>query len=209
MHEFQYKLFEIFRLKRREIARRDNIPYLQVFRDRTLEDLATHLPKTREEFRQIWGIDEERTEWYADDFLPIIRQYCRENELVPLQQVAEVSAFGNNPPAVVPVAEEQYANPSKYAPRLYELLRVERNRIAEERGINAFQVFWNRTLKQMAVYLPQTRNEFLNIDRIGPWKTERYADRFLPIIRDFCRENDISYDRVEPSLRELLDWLRS
>ncbi len=202
--EFQYALFELLRLRRIEVARRDNTNDLQVFRDRTLEDLATHLPKTREEFRQIWGVDEGRTARYADDFLPIIRQYCGETNEPPLQQVAESSvAFDQNPTAIISVEEEQYADPNEYAPRLYELLRDERDRIPER--VNAFQ---DRTLKQMAAYLPQTESEFLNIDRIGSLLTERYADRFLPIIRDFCRENGISYDRIEPRQRELLDWLR-
>ena len=190
----------------RELAREEGGG---IFTHRTLREMSERLPKTKTEFRRIHGVGPVKTKKYADIFLKIISDYCEEQGHPPSPQVAEASAAcDQNPPAIVPVDEEQYADPSEYAPRLYKLLKAERNRIAREEGVRGFRVIWNRTLKQIAVYLPQTKREFFDTPGIGLKKTNRYADRFLPIIRDFCRENDISYDRVEPNLRELLDWLR-
>ena len=184
------KLYDLLLEKNRELAKKEGGG---IFTHRTLREMSSLLPQTEAEFRQIHGIGPVKTERYADIFLKIIKDYCEKQ---------------GHPPAISVAKGQQYADPSEYAPRLYELLKDERNRIAAEEKVDAFQVFWDRTLKQMAIYLPQTEEEFLEIDRIGPWKTERYANRFLPIIREFCRENGISYDRVEPSLQELLEWLR-
>lgn len=184
------KLYDLLFEKNRELAKKDGGG---IFTHRTLREMSILLPQTEAEFRQIHGIGPVKTERYADIFLKIIKDYCEKQ---------------GHSPAISVAKGQQYANPSEYAPRLYEQLKNERNRIAAEEEVNAFQVFWDRTLKQMAVYLPQTRSEFSNIYMIGPRQVEQYTDRFLPIIREFCRENGVSYDRIEPSLQELLDWLR-
>lgn len=40
--------------------------------------MATSFPRTREAFAQIRGVSLRKMEKYADDFLPIIRDYCKE-----------------------------------------------------------------------------------------------------------------------------------
>jgi ATP-dependent DNA helicase RecQ len=70
-------LFELLRKKRKEIADRMNIPPYTVFHDRTLKDLATHLPQTKDGLSRIHGIGAAKLEKYGDVVLDIIRQYCR------------------------------------------------------------------------------------------------------------------------------------
>jgi ATP-dependent DNA helicase RecQ len=43
----------------------------------------------------------------------------------------------------------------------------------------------------MATYLPQTGECFLDIHGVGTVKYERYGERFLEVIRRYCREHNI------------------
>ena len=70
-------LFELLRKKRKEIADRMNIPPYTVFHDRTLKEMATHLPQTRDSLSRIHGIGAAKLEKYGDVVLDIIRQHCR------------------------------------------------------------------------------------------------------------------------------------
>lgn len=77
---------------------------------------------------------------------------------------------------------------NEYAQELLELLQDQCRVLAKaaKKGI-----FTNRTLEEIATYFPKTKEEFMQIHGIGPTKTEKYADDFLPIIRDYCKEHGI------------------
>ena len=73
------ELFERLRDKRKTVADEEEVPAFVVFHNKTLREMATSLPRTREAFVQIRGVSLTKTEKYADDFLPIIRAYCEEH----------------------------------------------------------------------------------------------------------------------------------
>ena len=75
------ELFEQLREKRKMIADEEEVPAFVVFSDRTLKEMATYFPKTKEEFIQIHGVGPAKVEKYVDAFLPIIREYCEERGL--------------------------------------------------------------------------------------------------------------------------------
>ena len=64
-------------------------------------------------------------------------------------------------------------------PKLFELLKSLRNKLAAERGVPAYVVFSNKTLEQMATLKPDSEDEALTIDGIGPAKAEKYLPPFL------------------------------
>ncbi len=74
-------LFELLRKKRKEIADRLNIPPYAVFHDRTLKEMATHLPQTKDGLSRIYGIGAAKLEKYGDVVLDIIGQYCRAHKV--------------------------------------------------------------------------------------------------------------------------------
>jgi ATP-dependent DNA helicase RecQ len=74
---FDADLFEIMRKKRKEIADGVNLPPFTIFHDRTLKEMASRLPQTREELSQIYGIGAAKLEKYGGIFLELIRQHCR------------------------------------------------------------------------------------------------------------------------------------
>ena len=81
-NEHALELFERLRVKRKMIADAEGVPAFVVFSDKTLREIATHFPKTEEEFMQIHGIGPKKIEKYVDAFLPIIRDYCEEHCLL-------------------------------------------------------------------------------------------------------------------------------
>ncbi|RKU30711.1 hypothetical protein C6497_03270 [Candidatus Poribacteria bacterium] len=76
---FSQELFELLREMRKTIADEDGVPTFVIFWDRTLKEMATYFPKTKEEFIQIERVNSHKTEKYAHIFLPIIREYCQEH----------------------------------------------------------------------------------------------------------------------------------
>ncbi len=62
---------------------------------------------------------------------------------------------------------------------LFERLRALRKRLADERKVPAFVVFSDKSLEDMAVRRPRTRDEFLDVHGVGQKKLAEYGDPFL------------------------------
>jgi len=68
---------------------------------------------------------------------------------------------------------------------LFEELRALRRRLAGDRGLPAYMVFNDATLKQMATQKPATYEQLLAVNGVGAKKIETYGDDFLEAIRDW------------------------
>ena len=68
---------------------------------------------------------------------------------------------------------------------LFDELRALRKRIAAERGLLAYMVFGDETLRDMARKRPVTRQAFLAVRGVGEVKAAQYGERFLALIRDY------------------------
>ena len=68
---------------------------------------------------------------------------------------------------------------------LFELLRELRKELAAEEGIAPYMVFGDATLTQMAILLPSTPAEFLDINGVGDKKLVKYGDVFIKEIADY------------------------
>ena len=80
---------------------------------------------------------------------------------------------------------------AEYDTGLFELLRVERDRIARLEEVQHYIVFHDKALQAMATYYPTTEDSFKLMHGVGPKKTEKYANTFLPIIQEYCVEHGI------------------
>jgi len=69
-----------------------------------------------------------------------------------------------------------------YDPLLFEALRKKRKDLADQANLPPFTIFHDRTLKEMAVRMPRTREDLAGIYGIGGAKLEKYSDIFLKII---------------------------
>ncbi|HVF26507.1 MAG TPA: DNA helicase RecQ [Anaerolineales bacterium] len=80
---------------------------------------------------------------------------------------------------------------SDYDKSLFSLLRNKRKELADAAGVPPYVIFSDKTLVEMAVYFPQSREPMLNISGVGKVKYERYGAAFLAIIREYSRANEI------------------
>ena len=83
---FDSGLFETLRKKRKELADQANLPPYAIFHDRTLREMATHYPRTRESLLTLYGIVTRKLEKYADVFLDIIREHCQTRQIPEPQE---------------------------------------------------------------------------------------------------------------------------
>ncbi len=89
----------------------------------------------------------------------------------------------------------------EYDQKLFELLRVKRKQIADQKNIPPFVIFADSSLIQMATDYPQTENEFLRIGGVGVKKLESYGATFLNIIKKYVKENSVEHLKVKPTIR--------
>jgi len=73
-------LFERLRTQRTTLARAESLPPYCIFNDRTLREMATHLPTTLASLLQIYGVGTAKASKYGELFLQLIRDYLVENE---------------------------------------------------------------------------------------------------------------------------------
>jgi ATP-dependent DNA helicase RecQ len=69
-------------------------------------------------------------------------------------------------------------------PALFERLRELRRELADARGVPAYVVFHDSTLREMASRLPRSRSQMLEVSGVGPVKFERYGDAFLEALNE-------------------------
>ena len=81
---------------------------------------------------------------------------------------------------------------------LFQRLRALRKRLADERGVPPYVVFGDKTLQQMAFYLPQTRESFSRIPGVGDAKLEQFSEEFLTVIRGHAMENGLTERNIPP-----------
>ncbi len=68
---------------------------------------------------------------------------------------------------------------------MYEYLREVRNRIAKEKGMQAFRVFSNESLRDMCAQKPVDMQGFMEIHGVGEYKAQLYGMTFLKAIAEY------------------------
>lgn len=70
-------------------------------------------------------------------------------------------------------------------PELFAQLRDKRSELAQAQNLPAYVIFSDRSLLEMATYLPTTAVELSHIHGVGEAKMSKYAADFLPILQAF------------------------
>ncbi|MFI3141452.1 MAG: RQC domain-containing protein [Clostridia bacterium] len=68
---------------------------------------------------------------------------------------------------------------------LFEIIRLERARIASGLGVPAFQIFSDKTLVDMANKCPTTNEQFLEVNGVGEFKLQKFGEDFMGVIRAY------------------------
>jgi len=79
----------------------------------------------------------------------------------------------------------------EYNSALFALLRQKRKALADEAGVPPYVIFSDRTLTEMAAYLPQSSESLLSIAGVGQVKLEKYGDVFLEVIKVYCEKHGL------------------
>jgi ATP-dependent DNA helicase RecQ len=74
--EYNHALFDLLRQKRLEIARSLDVPPFVIFADRSLAEMASAYPRTRENLLGIHGVGKVKCDKYGEAFTDIIEEYC-------------------------------------------------------------------------------------------------------------------------------------
>lgn len=92
---------------------------------------------------------------------------------------------------------------------LFEQLRAERAKLARAERVAAYVICSDRTLRDMARRRPQTREELLQVEGIGPIKADRYGNAFLQVFGAEMGEMKVA-DSLYEALRAVrLDMARA
>lgn len=78
---------------------------------------------------------------------------------------------------------------------LFSILKNLRRKIALEKYVPPYIIFADTALKEMCIYLPQTKDEMLRIKGVGLKKYETYGEVFLNSIMDYVEKNDIKIEQ--------------
>ena len=71
---------------------------------------------------------------------------------------------------------------SAYDQTIFDQLKALRREIAQTNNIPPYIVFSDKTLKELSIKLPQSKQEMLEIHGIGEVKYERYGEEFLELL---------------------------
>jgi ATP-dependent DNA helicase RecQ len=91
-------------------------------------------------------------------------------------------------------------------PLVFERLRALRRELADSRGVPAYVVFHDSTLREMASRLPRNRSQMLEVTGVGPVKFERYGDAFLDVLNG---EGGAAQCHAFPTTSSSPAWSRS
>jgi ATP-dependent DNA helicase RecQ len=81
---------------------------------------------------------------------------------------------------------------TEYDIDLFEQLRLLRKKLADEQGVPPFVVFGDLALRQIALYLPQSRENFSKISGVGEAKLKQYGKTFTEVIQTYAKQNNLS-----------------
>ena len=85
--EYNQALFYILRQKRKDLADRAGVPPYVIFSDKTLIEMSTYYPVSIEGFKRINGVGEVKVKNYADIFIKLIKDFCRQHQLHEITRI--------------------------------------------------------------------------------------------------------------------------
>lgn len=187
--EYAPELFKQLQNKCEILARTEQ---KRILNNRSLKEMTTYFPRSRQAFMRIHGIGPKKTRQYAEHFLPIICDYCNEHGVESVEVITE--PLNSN--------DATSGKQNEYDQELFDRLRDKRKKVAEAEQVMPSMVFSIMSLKDMATKLPQTVEAFMQIHDVGEEK-KKYTDIFLSIIPDYFHEYMVEVDTVEVVSEEL------
>lgn len=148
---YNQELFEILRLRRKQLADEAHIPPYMVFSDRTLIDMAATYPITPGRMMEIYGMGQTKYERYGQIFMGLIQAYCQEHHIQP-------------PAVTTRLAQDPEMLPKK-KPRYLEVGELYNQGLSVEQIMERYRVQQGTVIDHLNTYV--LRGETLSgIDRL-------------------------------------------
>ncbi len=77
--EYDEALFDLLRLKRKELADEQEVPPYVIFPDTTLVEMAYYYPQSKESLEALYGVGSVKKEKYGDTFVGVVKNYATEH----------------------------------------------------------------------------------------------------------------------------------
>ncbi len=78
-----------------------------------------------------------------------------------------------------------------YDPDLFETLRKTRKELADAANVPPYVIFSDKSLAEMAAYLPRSPDALLSIHGVGRAKLDRFGSVFIDVIEAYCRAHPV------------------
>ncbi len=78
-NEYDEKLFELLRIKRKELADAEDVPPYAIFPDTTLVEMAYYFPQSKDSLEALYGVGSVKKERFGDAFIGVIKKFSQEN----------------------------------------------------------------------------------------------------------------------------------
>ena len=128
----------------------------------------------------------------SGDEYPILELSPRGQEFLKQREKIHLPKFKS----IAKLSQPSEAVEAGYDRDLFEQLRLLRKELADEKGVPPFVVFGDLALRQMAVYLPQSEENFSRISGVGQEKLKRYGKIFTEVIQTYAQENNLREKEV-------------
>ena len=116
---------------------------------------------------------------------------CVNPKAINMVDVAISKTTNKKTPRVSTLSRPTTKGTEAYDPVLFEELRTLRKHLSDKLKVPAYIVFGDKTLQEMAIYFPQTRDAFLTLNGVGAQKLTKFGDQFLTVIRRYTKANNI------------------
>lgn len=89
----------------------------------------------------------------------------------------------------------------EYNLELFEELKSLRRELADKANLPPFMIFGDKSLQEMAYYLPQDKDSFSQISGVGERKLKDFCDSFTDLIKKFSRDNNLESKIIQKKAR--------
>jgi ATP-dependent DNA helicase RecQ len=133
----------------------------------------------------------------ADGKYPTLSLAPAGKQFLTKREKLELSKFE----ATAQLRKSQTVEVLDFDPDLFEQLRDLRKIIADEQNVPPFVIFGDRSLQEMAYYLPQNLESFEKISGVGSRKLAAFGEQFIQPIHEYAMDRKLS-ERAIPVRRE-------
>tara|TARA_R110000868_G_scaffold235273_8_gene489138 strand:- start:43717 stop:45888 length:2172 start_codon:yes stop_codon:yes gene_type:complete len=85
-NDYNVELFELLRIKRKELADADDVPPYAVFPDTTLIEMAYYFPQNKNALEALYGVGTIKKQKFGDSFIGIIKNFTAEHDIMERQK---------------------------------------------------------------------------------------------------------------------------